>query len=269
MEFADIEQQLRDLIEIMVPGRGGHPEYPFWRLQADGIWEIPDAADLPLRSGNSDPTPAELRTKRVQGGFPRPYYVALRADRRALDAAVRIAASKLPDDTRQEIMRRLGWKEVLDDPALDTEYVDVGQFPLPKQPVPSEPDPDLFGRGLQAHRATQTALATWLTEQGLEPRSPARADVAFDILWRCDGLTVVCEVKSITDTNEERQLRLGLGQLLRYRQAAHRQEAAVIAALVIERAPRDETWVTLCHELGCLLVWPETFPVLLETGSVR
>jgi len=65
----------------------------------------------------------------------------------------------------------------------------------------------------------------------------------------------VAEVKSITPANEERQLRLGLGQVLRYRQVLTTR-GSVRPILAIERAPQDVSWSTLCSELGVRLVWP-------------
>ena len=37
----------------------------------------------------------------------------------------------------------------------------------------------------------------------------------------------------------------------------------VVGVLAPERKPADETWETLCHELGVVLVWPEAFGLLL------
>jgi hypothetical protein len=56
---------------------------------------------------------------------------------------------------------------------------------------------------------------------------------------------------------EERQLRLGLGQLLRYRHhlSATGQEAH--AVLAVEHRPRDPLGQDLCDELGITLVWPD------------
>lgn len=68
---------------------------------------------------------------------------------------------------------------------------------------------------------------------------------------------MVAEVKSLTPTNEERQLRLGLGQLLRYRQAlAAVLPGGVVGWLVVENEPSDIGWSTLCDELGLKLMWP-------------
>jgi len=59
----------------------------------------------------------------------------------------------------------------------------------------------------------------------------------------------VAEVKSIDAGNEEEPLRLGLGQVLRYRQRlpalGHER---VVAVLVPERQPHDPSWHELCQE---------------------
>jgi hypothetical protein len=65
----------------------------------------------------------------------------------------------------------------------------------------------------------------------------------------------VAEVKSITAENEEQQLRLGLGQVLRYRQRlAALGHDRVVAVLVPERQPRDPSWRELCQDLGVVLL---------------
>jgi hypothetical protein len=69
-------------------------------------------------------------------------------------------------------------------------------------------------------------------------------------------------VKSITDANEEKQLRLGLGQVLRYQNLLSKN-GAVHAVLAVERQPTDVTWLGLCDHLGVKLVWPECWSELL------
>jgi hypothetical protein len=59
--------------------------------------------------------------------------------------------------------------------------------------------------------------------------------------------------------NEERQLRLGLGQVLRYRHWVERTNREVVAVLAPERRPTDRSWESLCSELGVRLVWPPEF----------
>jgi hypothetical protein len=67
----------------------------------------------------------------------------------------------------------------------------------------------------------------------------------------------VAEVKSLTEANEERQLRLGLGQVLRYRHLLAARGRSTRAVLMLERRPVDESWLDLCRELQVIVVWPE------------
>ena len=62
----------------------------------------------------------------------------------------------------------------------------------------------------------------------------------------------------MTSENEEKQLRLGLGQVLRY---AHqiRGVEEIVPVLVAERRPSDTSWEDLCAQLGVILIWPEVF----------
>jgi len=69
-EFSDLEPDLkRLLIEFGPPRQSVHPEYPFWRLQRDDIWEVTCPASLKIRNGNTDPLKSELRKVGVKGGF--------------------------------------------------------------------------------------------------------------------------------------------------------------------------------------------------------
>ena len=74
----------------------------------------------------------------------------------------------------------------------------------------------------------------------------------------------VAEVKSITARNEERQLRLGLGQVLRYRSLLGDMGFDVRAVLVAEHAPHDVSWRALCEQLGVILVSPTSLGSLLS-----
>jgi hypothetical protein len=76
---------------------------------------------------------------------------------------------------------------------------------------------------------------------------------------RACGALHVAEVKSITTANEEKQLRLGLGQVLRYRHLLSYGGRRVVACLVAERQPTDASWTALCTELGITLMWPGAF----------
>lgn len=91
---------------------------------------------------------------------------------------------------------------------------------------------------------------------GHTPTRPKAGNPLWDLLWETESCVWVAEVKSITDKNEERQLRLGLGQLLRYRHRLITSAVAARAVLMIERARMDSEWNTLCADLDVVLVWP-------------
>lgn len=117
-------------------------------------------------------------------------------------------------------------------------------------------DPAVVERGIRSHAQLQNRLAQHLVGRGVIPKRPRASDPQWDLLWREDGVVWVAEVKSLTASNEERQLRIGLGQLLRYR---HRLAAAGIearAAMFVERSPTDPEWISLCDDLDVLLAWP-------------
>ena len=56
------------------PRRSVHTEYPFWRLQKDGLWDVPSGSALARRSSDTDPRKSELIKHDVVGGFPMPVY---------------------------------------------------------------------------------------------------------------------------------------------------------------------------------------------------
>lgn len=138
---------------------------------------------------------------------------------------------------------------------LGVEYRRPDEAAAMGQRDPFAVDPAVVERGTRAHAATQNALADYLLSQGVQPRSPSPSEPNFDLAWETGGQKFVAEVKSLTVRNEERQLRLGLGQLLRYR-ALLASDAPVRAVLMAERRPTDSTWDDLCTELGASLTWP-------------
>ena len=107
----------------------------------------------------------------------------------------------------------------------------------------------------------QDRFAAALRRHGLTPyAADSSGDLAFDIAWRWHGLHVG-EVKSLNARNEEKQLRLGLGQVLRYRDLLIRggDWNDVRPWLIVEREPRDRGWHDLCESLVIHLAWPNVF----------
>ena len=118
-------------------------------------------------------------------------------------------------------------------------------------------DPALVERASRAHATTQNALADYVLKLGLTPSSPNADDPNYDLAWRTATCWRVAEVKSLSVSNEEKQLRLGLGQVLRYQDTLRRQQPMPVeAVLMVEREPTDSTWLDLCERVGVLLLWP-------------
>jgi hypothetical protein len=118
-------------------------------------------------------------------------------------------------------------------------------------------DPDSFGRGLRSHRRLQNELARLVETCELRPLSPLAADPDYDLAWIIgDETLMVVEVKSATDGNEIRQLRMGLGQVLDYNDALQRRGFTVQPVLYVEREPADERWIEITRAAGVILGWP-------------
>ena len=133
---------------------------------------------------------------------------------------------------------------------LADEDTSVGQID------PFSIDPALVERGKRGHAETQNKLAEYLQKKGFKPRSPSYEEPNYDLAWESREYLYIVEVKSITHENEEKQLRLGLGQLLRYRYLL-RDRLNVIGVLVTEHRPTDNSWEGLCNELQIILTCPE------------
>jgi hypothetical protein len=97
-------------------------------------------------------------------------------------------------------------------------------------------------------------VAQWVLSHSLVPVSPSEETCDFDIAWKGTANRMVCEVKSISDTNERHQFRLGLGQVLEY---AFHLEALPI--LVVSRKPIASNLHEIAKKSGVLLLWPEIF----------
>jgi hypothetical protein len=121
---------------------------------------------------------------------------------------------------------------------------------------PFDVDPDTVDRALAAHHATLVALAAWVESQGWAPRLPASGEPLYDLAWVSSNIVNVAEVKSTTAANRESQLRLGLGQVLRYRQQLSGPGHDVTPWLVAENEVSDLSWGSTCADVGVRLFWP-------------
>lgn len=69
LSFRDLQDPLAGLLKQFGPTRKSyHPEYPFWHLRGDKIWQVQvDGPPLALRKGHNSPTKAALLRPDVSG----------------------------------------------------------------------------------------------------------------------------------------------------------------------------------------------------------
>ena len=113
-------------------------------------------------------------------------------------------------------------------------------------------DPNLLDRALQLHSITQNTVANWIQGEGLVPISPNSKTCDFDIAWESEHGRVVCEVKSLSETNEVHQFRLGLGQVLEYAYLT-----SAIPVLMFSRMPNNLGLLETAQNSGVKVLWPE------------
>ena len=155
------------------------------------------------------------------------------------------------------------------DEGVGAEYRPADVDAATSEEEPFARDPAVVERGLRGHAQAQEALAQYVRELGAIPRSPRADEPNYDLAWEHEGQVFVAEVKSITDRNEEKQLRLGLGQVLRYRQLLSTPDRQAAAVLMVERAPRDPSWLELCDALDVRLRWPALVQAQSGTAEKR
>jgi hypothetical protein len=71
----------------------------------------------------------------------------------------------------------------------------------------------------------------------------------------------------LSGTNDEKQLRLALGQVLRYAYLLRAKGRPVCCFIAAESKPLDPSWFDLCSDLGIMLVWPEVFASVVDDGT--
>jgi hypothetical protein len=112
----------------------------------------------------------------------------------------------------------------------------------------------LLERAVRAHARVQNAVANGLLACGVSPMSPHPDQPQFDVAFVApDGVFTVVEVKSCTPENIELQLRLGLGQVLRYTHQLRHEHLHVRPVLATELPPSAD-WADLLDRLEVGLI---------------
>lgn len=112
LDFNEHEAKLRQLLIDFGPDQiSPRPEYPFWRLQNDGIWTIPQAGELEQSVNASGDVPVtRLRDVDAQGGFPEEIFRFLRSRPELVNTlAAQILERSFPASLHNEVLDAVGF----------------------------------------------------------------------------------------------------------------------------------------------------------------
>ena len=169
------------------------------------------------------------------------------------DESVRVELQRVSPTVPKSVSRDEKPGEELDLVSIFAPYIVVDHpETLATDPLPFEVDPNLLDRALTAHAATQNKAAEWLVTHGVKPLSPQPDAPQFDLAWAIGTQIFVAEVKSIAPENEQRQFRLGLGQVLDYA-----QELDAVPVLLLSGKPSNPRLLAVASRARVLLLWPQ------------
>lgn len=107
--YSDIDIKLRELLEEFGPTRKScHPEYPFWRLQKDGIWEV-HGADKVTLTNSGDARKSDLINGDFVGSFPEKIRTELTRNPKLFSQIVQnILDAHFPPTIHEDILQSIG-----------------------------------------------------------------------------------------------------------------------------------------------------------------
>ena len=110
MLYEEISPELTDLLREFGPSRRTyHPEYPFWRLQNDGLWVVKSDRPMRSRESNSDPPKTELLEARAAGALAPDLELAIQDYPELITSiASRILNSHFPLSIHEDILAAVG-----------------------------------------------------------------------------------------------------------------------------------------------------------------
>ena len=108
--YQELAPQLEALLREFGPSRQSyHPEYPFWRLQNDGLWVVSSDSPMRSRKSNSDPPKSELLEKHAVGRLSQEFLAALEQNPDLLETVAELVLSAhFPESIHEDIRAAAG-----------------------------------------------------------------------------------------------------------------------------------------------------------------
>ncbi|WP_428100521.1 phosphorothioated DNA-binding restriction endonuclease [Candidatus Rariloculus sp.] len=128
VDYKTVHTELGALLKKFGPSRQNYkPQEPFWRMQKDGIWQVPSAEQVRVQS-NGSVAPTELRKLGIVGGLTTPIHELFRRDSaKALEVAHLLLDAHFPETLHRAIL-----EETIGDCLFDTNRVADSKVELDK-----------------------------------------------------------------------------------------------------------------------------------------
>ena len=109
IEYSHIEETLGKLLQEFGPWKSSNrPEFPFWRLRNDGVWEVSDE-DKIRETKSGDAYKTDLRRNHVTGGFTEPIARCLQNDPGlAFEISRELLDAHFPSSIHEDILQAVG-----------------------------------------------------------------------------------------------------------------------------------------------------------------
>lgn len=123
--FEEVEQELSALLrEFGPPRRTYHPNYPFWYLRNDGLWEVTGVTPDRLRDRAArEPTRKMLRAHGAAGGLTPKLFRAMRKDPQLFrDIASDLLEGHFPGSVHGDILAAVGLDLLVAAPSRDPRF---------------------------------------------------------------------------------------------------------------------------------------------------
>jgi len=109
ISFAEVDKELKELLMDFGPSRQQqHTEFPFWRLQNDGIWQLQHTEEIKTTS-SGDASKKELLKRNILGGFKPEIYDLIHSDSKLLhQIAQDLLEKSFPASIHEDILSAVG-----------------------------------------------------------------------------------------------------------------------------------------------------------------